>query len=274
MIRRYPASILSLFSSFWAHRQLVWQLTKRDVIGRYRGSLLGIAWSFFNPILMLGVYTFVFSVVFPSRWTGEGQSSKVDFAIILFSGMIVHGLFSECVNRAPGLVLANTNYVKRVVFPLEILPWVAMGSALFHAMVSLIVLVSAFFLSNRYVPWTALLFPLIIAPLVLVTMGLAWFLAATGVFVRDIGQTTAVITSVLLFLSPVFFPSSNLPQKYKVLMWISPLTFIIEQGRNVLIWGALPDWSGWTIYCVVSVLVAWLGFWWFQRTRRGFADVV
>jgi lipopolysaccharide transport system permease protein len=235
---------------------------------------MGLAWSFFNPILMLGVYTFVFSVIFSSRWITEGQSSKVDFAIILFVGMIVHSLFSECVNRAPGLVLANPNYVKRVVFPLEVLPWVAMGSALFHAMVSLLVLLGAFFVSNKYIPWTAIFFPLIVAPLVLVTMGLAWFLAATGVFVRDIGQTTAIACSVLLFLSPVFFPSSNLPEQYKFLMMISPLTFIIEQGRDVLIWGTLPDWYGWAIYCAKSVPVAWLGFWWFQRARKGFADVI
>jgi len=274
MSRRYRASIVALFSSFWTNKELIWELTRRDVVGRYRGSLMGLAWSFFNPILMLAVYTFIFSVVFPSRWVSGGESSRVDFAIILFSGLIVHGLFAECINRAPGLILSNTNYVKKIVFPLEVLPWVAMGSALFHALVSLLVLLTAFFLSNKYIPWTVVLFPLIVAPLVLLTMGLAWFLSATGVFVRDIGQTTSIITSILMFVSPVFYPSSNLPQKYRPLLQLSPLTFIIEQGRGVLIWGTLPNWYGWAAYSATSVVVAWLGFWWFQKTRKGFADVI
>jgi len=134
-----PASPLEIARSFWRNRELIWQLTRRQVIGRYRGSLLGLAWSFFNPILMLLVFTFVFSVVFKARWGIGTEEGKTDFAIILFVGMIIHGLFSDCINSAPGLILSNVNYVRKVVFPLEILPWIAMGSALFHAIVSLAV---------------------------------------------------------------------------------------------------------------------------------------
>lgn len=249
-------------------------MTKREVIGRYRGSLMGLAWSFFNPIVMLSVYTFVFSVVFNTRWGVGSGESKVDFALILFVGMIVHGLFAECVNRAPSLILSNVNYVKKVVFPLEVLPWIALGSALFHTLMSLVVLLCAFFILNLYVPWTVVLFPLVAVPLVLVTMGLAWFLAATGVFVRDIGQTTGIITTVLLFLSPVFYPISVLPESYQALLLINPLTFIIEESRQVLIWGKTPNWIGWALYSVASGVIAWLGFSWFQKTRRGFADVL
>ena len=188
--------------------------------------------------------------------------------------MIIHGLFAECVNRAPGLILSNVNYVKKVIFPLEILPWVALGSALFHSFVSIVVLLGAYLILNAHIPWTAILFPLLILPLILVTMGFAWFLAAMGVFLRDVGQTTGILTTVMLFLSPVFYPLSNLPEGYRNLLLINPLTFIIQQAREVLIWGRLPDWFGLAVYCFASVVIAWSGFWWFQRSRKGFADVL
>jgi lipopolysaccharide transport system permease protein len=270
---RTAPSPLSVFSSFWRQRSLIWQMTKRDVIGRYRGSAMGILWSFLNPVLMLTVYTFVFSVVFQARW-GEGNASRTEFAIILFVGLIVHGLFAECVNRAPSLILSNVNYVKKVVFPLEILPWVSMGSALFHALVSVGVLLAAFAVVHLYLNWTAFLFPLVIFPLVLMTMGITWFVASLGVYIRDIAQTTGIVTTIMLFLSPVFFPVASLPEPYRDLLQINPLTFVIEQARNVLVWGRPLDWWGLAVYFLLSLLVAWLGLFWFQKTRKGFADVV
>lgn len=271
--QQYSVSPFTVFSCFWTKRSLIWQMTRRDVIGRYRGSVMGILWSLLNPILMLTVYTFVFSVVFQARW-GEGSVSKTEFAVILFVGMIIHALFAECVNRAPSLILSNVNYVKKVVFPLEILPWVAMGSALFHTAISVLVLLVAFALIHFYLNWTVIfLLPLLI-PLVLFTMGVTWFLASIGVFLRDVGQTTGIITTVMLFLSPVFFPVSALPEAYRPLLHINPLTFMIEQARNILIWGKPPDWLGLGIYFVSSLFVAWLGLFWFQKTRKGFADVL
>lgn len=263
----------ALVESFWAHRSLTYQLAKREVVGRYRGSVAGLAWSFFNPLLMLAVYTFVFSVIFQARWSGL-EAGRSGFAIVLFIGVLVHGIFAECLNRAPTLIMANTNYVKRVMFPLEILPWVAMGSALFHAFVSLIVLVLAQLIVLGSIPATAVLLPLVIAPLVLTTMGVAWIFAAFGVYLRDIGQITVVITTVALFLSPVFYPVTALPEEYRVIFLLNPLTFIIEQAREVMIWGRLPDWSGLALYIVASLVVAWIGFWTFQKMRRGFADVL
>ena len=249
-------------------------MARREVVGRYRGSVMGIAWSFFNPVLMLLVYTFVFSVVFKARWGVGPEESRASFAIVLFVGMIVHGLFAEVANRAPGLILGNVSYVKRVVFPLEVLPWIAMGSALFHTAVSLVVLLLAQLILTHQVPWTLVLFPLVLAPLILATMGLAWFLAAIGVYVRDIGQTIGIVTTVMLFLSPVFYPVSALPEQYRHLLNLNPLTFVIEEGRKVLLFGQLPDWGGWALYLAISLGVAWAGFWWFQKTRKGFADVV
>lgn len=265
---------VAMFVSLWRNRQLIWQMTRREVVGRYRGSVLGLAWSFFNPVLMLIVYTFVFSVVFKARWNVNSNESKTDFAIILFTGMIVFNLFAESVNRAPGLIIYNVNYVKKVVFPLEILAWVALGSVLFHSLVSLFVLLLAQFILNQSLPWTIMLFPLVLLPLILSSLGAAWFLAAIGVYVRDVGQITGVITTILMFLSAVFYPLSALPERYQNLLKLNPLVLIITESRNVLIYGNLPDWLSLGIAWFVGFLIAFSGFWWFQKTRKGFADVL
>ncbi len=272
--QQHATSPLEIARSFWRNRGLIWQLTRRQVVGRYRGSVMGLAWSFFNPILMLLVFTFVFSVVFKARWGIGPEESKADFAIILFVGMIIYGLFSDCVNSAPGLILSNANYVKKVVFPLEILPWIAMGSALFHAVVSLAVWAVFYLFVYAGFKWTAVFFPMVILPLVLATMGVAWMLTSLGVFVRDTAQVIGILTTVLLFLSPIFYPVSALPQQYQALLHLNPLTFVIEEARAVLILGRLPDWTGLAIYLAFSLAIAWIGFWWFQKTRKGFADVL
>ncbi|MDD2685724.1 MAG: ABC transporter permease [Gallionella sp.] len=269
----HSSSLKSLARSLWQHRDLIKQMTRREVVGRYRGSVMGLAWSFFNPILMLVVYTFVFSVVFKAKW-GIGDESQTNFAIVLFIGMIVYGLFAEMTNRAPGLILSNVNYVKKVIFPLEILPVIGMGAALFHSLISLVVLLAAILLINGTLAWTAILFPLVILPLLFATLGVAWFLASVGVFVRDVGQTIGIFTTVLMFVSPVFYPISSLPEKFQIWLMLNPLTFVIEQSRAVMIFGKMPDWTGLGIYAVVSVTVAWAGYWWFQKTRKGFADVL
>jgi lipopolysaccharide transport system permease protein len=268
------ADPIEMVCSFWRNRQLILQLTKREVLGRYRGSLMGLAWSFFNPLLMLAVYTFVFSVVFRARWgTGE-PTSRVQFALVLFVGVIVHGLLSEGINKAPGLILGNANYVKRVIFPLEILPWVVLGSAVFHALISIAILLLAQLLFAGGIPTTALWLPLVLLPLVPMMMGVAWLLAATGVFIRDIAQLTGIITMVLMFMAPVFYPISALPEQYRRWLYLNPITLIVEQARAVLFTGSQPDWVALALYMVVAISVAGAGFWWFQVTRKGFADVV
>ncbi|MHB8108747.1 MAG: ABC transporter permease [Syntrophorhabdaceae bacterium] len=267
-------SLPAIVKSFWNNRQLIRQMTEREVVGRYRGSFMGLAWSFFHPVLMLSVYTFVFSVVFKVRWGIEGEESKAGFAIALFVGMIIHGLFAECVNRAPALILSNGNYVKKVVFPLEILPMVVMISTLFQTVVSIAVLLTAVVIVRGFLYWTILLLPMVMLPLVFVTLGVSWFLASFGVFARDIAQVTGITTTVMMFLSPVFYPVSALPRAYQPLLMANPLTFIIEQTRDVLLVGHLPDWRGLVVYSMISIFIAWSGFWWFQKTRKGFADVL
>lgn len=266
---------VTLAQSIWNNRQLVLQMTKREVMGRYKGSAMGLAWSFFNPLFMLVVYTFVFSEIFRARWGGVGgDDSKTQFALLLFVGMIVLSLFCEVINRAPGLILSNVNYVKKVVFPIEILPVIAMGAALFHCLISLGVLSAAFVLLNGYLHWTAVFIPLVLLPLVLLITGLAWMLASLGVFLRDVGQTVGIITTVLMFLSPVFYPLSAVPEKFLPFIMANPLTFIIEQAREVLIWGHVPNWPGLGLYSLAACFVAWAGYTWFQKTRKGFADVL
>lgn len=272
-MRNFPVSPIEMVGSFWRNRSLIFSMVQREVVGRYRGSVMGLAWSFFNPLLMLLIYTFVFAGVFKARWGVVPEESTADFATVLFVGLIVHGLFAECVNRAPGLIISNVNYVKKVIFPLEILPWVSFGSALFHASLSLLVLLLAKLTISHFVPWTALFFPIIMLPLMLATMGFAWFIAGLGVYLRDIGQMTGVFTTVLMFLSPVFYPMTAFG-KYQAILSYNPLAFIIDEGRKVLLFGVAPDITRWLLMMVLGAVIAWAGFAWFQKTRPGFADVL
>lgn len=249
-------------------------MIRSEVVGRYKGSVLGLGWSLAHPLLMLSVYTFVFSIAFKARWGVHEGESKVMFAIILFVGMIVHGLFSEILNRSATLIPDNVNYVKKVVFPLEVLPVVVAGAAVFHAVVSLSVWL-LFYLACVGLPgWPALFLPLILFPLVLLALGVGWALAALGAGFRDVGQTISIITAVLLFLSPVFYPIESIPQGLHPLIMANPLTFVIEQARAVLIWAQMPDFMGLLVYWALALVVFWAGFVGFQRSRTGFADVL
>jgi lipopolysaccharide transport system permease protein len=270
----YSTSPAAALSSLLRHRQLIWQLTKRDVAGRYRGSMLGIFWSLVNPLLMLAVYTFVFGFVFRAKWGIAESESKLDFAIILFVGLIVYNIFAECMNRSPTAILSQPNFVKKVVFPLDVLAYVVLGAALIHGLISLGVLLVFFFFVHGLPPWTIVLFPFVLLPLIFFCLGLSWFLLSLGVFVRDVGQIVGVITTALLFLSPLFFPLSALPENVRVLIQLNPLSFPIEQAREVVILGHMPNWTGLALYGAVCFAAMWLGFVWFQKSRRGFADVI
>lgn len=272
-MRKFPTSPREIAASLWRNRSLIKASIKREILGRYRGSFLGILWSFFNPLFMLAVYTFVFSVVFRARWSG-GSESKTEFALVLFAGMIVFNLFAECINRAPTLIVSNQNYVKKVVFPLEILPWITLGAALFHGAISLGVWLIAHLIFFGLPHATLLYFPLILLPLGLLIMGLSWALASLGVYLRDAGQFIGLFTTVLMFLSPIFYPISALPEAYRPLLYLNPLTPIIEQTRCVLFWGRTPDLALLGLYLLATSIIAWLGFAWFQKTRKGFADVL
>lgn len=248
-------------------------MVKRDFIGRYQGSMLGVVWSLFNPLVMLAIYTMVFSVAFKARW-GAGEESKVAFAIVLFSGMIVHGFFAECLNRAPSLITSHPNYVKKVVFPLEILPWMAVLSALLHFLVSFGVLLVFCLLAGVPVHGGALLIPIALFPLILLILGLSWIFASLGVYLRDLSQIMGMVTTVAMFLAPVFYPIESLPETYRALLAWNPITLPIVQLRDLMLWDKPLQWGAWTSSLLIGVTVCQIGFWWFQKSRRGFADVL
>jgi len=275
-MQNFSSSPKEMVASLWRNRGLIKALTQREVVSRYRGSVMGILWSFLNPVLMLLVFTFVFSVVLKARWgSGSGSdASTTEFALILFAGLIVFNLFSECINRAPSLILANVSYVKKVVFPLEILPWVALGSALFNALISIGVWLIAYLFFFGVPHITVLLLPLVFLPFLLFVIGLTWMLSSLGVYLRDIAQFIGPVTTAMMFLSPIFYPVSALPEEYRPLMLFNPLTPVIEQTRNMLFWGKLPDMTILLVYLLAASLVAWLGFAWFQKIRKGFSDVL
>lgn len=263
----------TIILSIWRNRELVKQFTKREVIGRYRGSYLGIMWSFITPLLMLLIFSFVFSVVFKARW-GVGTGSKVEFALILFCGLTTFNLFAECVGRSPSLILSNVNYVKKVVFPLEILPVVAVCSALVHCVISLFILIAGLVLLLGVFNWTMIYIPLVLLPLLLFILGLGWFLASLGVFMRDIGQIVGVFIQALMFLSPIFYPVSNIPEEFRIIYYLNPISYVVEDMRRVMVWGQSPNWNWLIIGSLLGGLVAILGYAWFQKTRKGFADVL
>ena len=271
---RLPLSPFAMWHSLLDNRQLIMRMARRDIVARYRGSFGGMLWTVVTPVIMLLVYTFVFSVVFKARWGVDEDQSRSQFAIVLFAGLLMHGLLAEVLNAATGVVAANANYVKKVVFPLEVLPVIQLSVSLFQCFIGIGVLLLASMLFNASIPATAPLIILVLVPLSLLTLGLAWFLAALGVYVRDVTQITQVVTTILLFVSPVFFPVSAIPEAFQAPIRWNPLTFLIEQAREVLVWGNLPDFGGLFAYTVGALLLAWLGYAWFQATRKGFADVL
>ncbi len=266
---------LAAVRSLWGNRQLIFELARRDVIGRYRGSFVGLAWSFFNPLLLLFAYTFVFGIVFKARWAGGSiGDTSTEFALVLFVGLIIHSLMADCVIRAPGLVLSNPNFVKKVVFPLEILAAVTVCSALFHSLVSFAVLVLAILVVVGSLPASAIVVPLILLPYALGVLGTTWALASLGVFLRDIGQTVGILVMLMLFLSPIFFPLSAVPPQFVPLVKLNPLTYFVETTREALFFGQWPAPGSLLLHGAGAVVVGCLGFWWFQKTRNGFADVI
>lgn len=261
------------FRNYWRYRDLVWQMTERDARSRYRGSAGGLLWVAFQPLLMLTVYTFFFTEMFPSRWSA-GAGGRGDFALVVFVGLLMHGLLAEAMQRAPGLIVGNPNLVKKVVFPLDLLPLISLGSTLFHLAIGFAIWF-VFHLILRGLPQvTALLLPLCVLPLAILLLGLSWLLASLGVYLRDVNYVVPALTTVLLFASPIFYPLDAIKGPLRSLVLASPLTIPVEAARRVLIDGLLPDFAALGAYTLAALAVAWLSFAWFQGTRKGFADVI
>ncbi len=270
---RYRADPLYIAGSLIEHRFVIGQLTKRAILGRYRGTVLGLLWSLVTPLLLLAVYTFVFGTILQVRWVSQ-SGGNAEFAAILFSGMLVHGILAECLTQASTLIVSNPQYVKKVVFPLEALPWVTVISAFFQGVISTGILLAYLFFVEGSIPWTAALFPIPLFILAFVCIAVGWLISATAVYLKDIAQMMGLLSTVLFFMAPILYPKTALPAEFQNLLYLNPLTYIIEQFRAVVLWGELPNWNGLGLYGVASVGVAWVSLAWFQKTRRGFADVL
>lgn len=258
----------------WLHFSLCWQLVRREILGRYRGSVLGVSWVFFGPLMMLAVYTFVFSSVFKSRWPGSVADGGIDFALRLFAGLMVFNLFSEVCTRAPSLVVEQPNLVKKVAFPLETLPFVCLGAALFGYFVNFAILLTVVLLFDPSgLSWASLVSPLIVLPMLPFLLGLAWVLSAVGVYIRDLGTVVGMLVTILMFLSPVFYSLSSLPEAYRSWLQWSPLAAVIEAMR-ALLFGGIVYWEALGSVLLLGVLTAVVGAVMFSTLRRGFSDVV
>lgn len=263
-----------LWRSCRAHRELLHQLTRRNILGRYRGSFLGLLWSFLNPLLMLLVYSFVFGVLLRQSWGDAGTGAPGEFALGLFAGLSLFNLFTETVTRAPSLILENANYVKKVVFPLEIFPVALVGEALFHGLISFSILFLGQLLLLHGLQGTVLFLPLVLVPVLVLALGLSLLLAALGVFVRDVGYAIMVVTTILLFMSAVFYPLHVVPAAFQKYFMLNPMAVFVENTRRIVMWGQPPDWP-WLAYAAgLSLVTFCLGYTFFEATKKSFADVL
>lgn len=253
------------------HRALFFRLVRRDIQARYLGSAFGIFWSFASSLLLLLAYWFFLGVVLQARW---GSAPSELYPVILFSGIIVHQFFSEVVGRAPSLILAHSSYVRKVVFPIELLPWVTVATALFHLSVNLVILLLGQLLIVHSVPVTWLWVPVVLIPLIPVTAGVSWLVSSLSVYLRDMAHIVPLTLTVLMFLSPIFYSMDMVPERYRGYLLLNPITVVMEQLRRVAILGQLPDVVALTPYTLASIAIMYAGYWWFSRTKKGFADVL
>lgn len=265
-----------LLRHLWWHRAFIVQLTGRDLTQRYRGSYLGMLWAVITPLLLLVIYTFVFSVVLHAKWGGalRPTQGRAEFALTLFAGLVPFTVFSEVLSRAPTLILQVPNYVKKVVFPLEVLPVIALNAALVHSFISLGILVMGIALCLGFISPMIILLPLAYLPLILLCMGLGWMLASLGVYVRDIGHSIGFIVQVLFFMSPIFYPVTAVPEHFRIVLYLNPMTIILDSFRRILLWQQPLAWPTWAACTVCTAILALTGYLWFMKTKAGFVDVI
>jgi lipopolysaccharide transport system permease protein len=272
-MQKFPAAPIEIFKSTWRNKTLINALVIRDIVERYRGSYIGLLWAFINPLIMLLVYTFVFSIIFKSRWPGTGDS-KVEFSLILFAGLIVFNFFSECVVKSTSIIVSNINYVKKVIFPLETLLMVNMGSAFFNLLVALVVWIMIYIICLGLPNFSLILLPVILLPFLLFTLGITLFFSSFSVYMKDFSQFSNIIVTVLMFLSPVFYPIEVVPESFRFIFQLNPLAYAVSSFRSAIFFGALPDFKYYLMHLIFSLVTVAAGFAWFQKTRKGFADVI
>lgn len=259
-------------SSLYGHRYLISQLTRRDVLLKYRGSYLGIGWSFLYPLLLLMSFTFVFGEIFGARWP-HPAGHAAPFALIMYCGLVVFNIFSEVVSVAPRLIHSYQSYVKKIIFPVEILPVVLVATACIHAAINIFILFLAITLFGELHP-TILLIPVILLPMLFFTLGIAWFLSAAGVFVRDLVHVMPVFVQITMFLSPVFYAVSYVPKYLQWFYRINPLSVVIENLRSVALWAEVPHWGNWSLILAISLITAIIGYIFFIHSKEEFSNVL
>ena len=258
----------------WRFRSLIDILARREITGRYRGSLFGSLWSLITPVLMLAVYTLVFGVVLATRWPG-GQDEGIGMvALRLLAGTLLHGLLADSLSRAPALVISQPNYVNKVVFPLEVLGWVSLLSSLFHMTIALALLLVVNGVWGSGFALAQISMPLVLLPYALLMLGVTWLFASFGVYVRDLAQLVGPLIMMTMFLGPIFFPRSAMPLAMQPWLALNPVTIPIEQSRAAIFDGLWPDWAALAEYSLVAILVYLLGLWVFATLKKGFADVI
>lgn len=265
---------LNVIRHFLQYRDLIGQFTWREVVGRYKGSSLGLAWAFIQPLAMLAVYTFVFSIIFEAKWGMSPQEGKLGFAMALFVGILTFNILGDVVSASPGLILGNANYVKKVIFPLEILPLVKLFGAVIHSFFGMVILVAGIFLSGLELNWTIILLPVVWLPVMLFSLGWGYFLSSIAVFVRDVGQSVGLFVTMLFFLSPIFYPLKAVPESLRIYCQLNPIAIFVEDARRVVLWGTLPDWPWFFAGLAISFAIFYMGFFWFMRSKKAFADVM
>lgn len=271
--------LFRIWASFvfaWRRRDLLCQMINRNVQSRYRGSMLGLAWSFIQPLLMLCIYTFVFSIVFKAKFGSIPNDDRMAFAVILFSGMAVFAVFADSLTGSCYLICGNENYVKRVVFPLELLPMSHVAGVAINSIPSFILVLigMAFCGAPFHFSWTLLLLPVTIVPLWLLSLGGAFLFASLAVYIRDLAYVVNLFTQILFFMTPIFYPIEAVPEGYRWILQTNPLSLLVENTRALMLYGRIPEWRFCLISLVTALLLYQLGYVWFAKSKKGFADVL
>jgi len=272
MMNAHP---IKMTRNLWRYRDLIRELARRELSQRYRGSYLGFIWTLIVPLITLAIYTFVFAFIFDARWaTSSDQPTTVNYALVLFAGLTAYNIFSEVVSLSTTLIIKVPNYVKKVVFPLEIYPIVIISVAVILSLVNVGIIVLANLILTNSISSNLYLLPIAYIPLIFLCMAMSWFLASLGVYIRDLAQVIPVLLTIMFFLSPIVYPIEAVPEQLQPILYLNPLTTITECFRQSLLWSGAFPWVGWSIWTLISFGLAMLGYAWFMGTKKGFADVL
>ncbi len=252
--------------------ELIFSLAKRELLTRYKGSVLGTVWALVTPVVMIAIFTFIFAGIFGARF-GASQSHW-DYALYLFCGLLPWTMFQETLQQSASTIVSHANLVKRVVFPLETLPVAQAFSSLGNQLFATIALLIATVVIQQQLHLTAAWFPLLLIPQLLFTLGAAWLIASLGVFLRDISQGITLLLMAWMYLTPIIYPESIVPERFRLFINLNPFTPLVRSYRRIFLEGVPPDWLGLAYFSGFAIVSFLVGYWWFARTRKNFADVI